>query len=351
MKLALGDYMNIANSFDGLCLTDSSYEKIVNKYPYVDDLAMKYVREYGKRVLNVSMKGAQPQILYTPFDIPEATCEQLSLLCTKNNWSNILIPMPKNYESIKDVMERLLYDRFIVVTDDAKYLGITENTVIEEDEEPQTDDIPEQYEVPEIVPMSTQLERIPTVCVTGHRPDGLYGWYSANKYSNLQNKIYACVEQLYKEFGVRRFISGCARGADQLFFYVVDYLKTVHTDIANDIFRPFSDHGMDSKPTGMFNLNEYTNMLQKATTTITVRPDISSKSTSQEVIGSLFEINQRMVDESDYVLGIYGGDVSLIANSVPTRGGTLHCLRYAYKNNKKIILINPHTLVASRFNF
>ena len=65
----------------------------------------------------------------------------------------------------------------------------------------------------------------------------------------------------------------------------------------------------------------------------------------------LLDRNTIMIDAHDYVIGVYGGDKELIKNSTSAHSGTLHALRYAYSKSKKIILINPDTLQAERFNF
>lgn len=354
MKLALGDYMNIASSFDSLCLTDTSYNYIVEQYPYVISLATKYMESYGKRVLNVSMEGAKPQIIYTPFDIPETTCKQLVELADKKDFNNILVPMPKNFESIKDIMDTILDDRFIVVADDAKYLGLTKDTVIDYDADyPDTDTESYQQDTEPVTDGASMDNdtHVPTLCFTGHRPKDLYGYKDDARYVALQNKIYACCEQFYKQFDVRRFISGCAQGVDMLSFFVVDYMKVNHKDIANDIFIPFTGHGDKLYPTGMFNSNDYQSMLQKATTKYTVFPNVTSNSPSSDITKALLDRNIAMLDRSDYVLGVYSGVPESITGENNYRGGTLHCLKNAYKLGKKIVVINPITLASYKLNF
>lgn len=356
MKLALGDYMNIASSFDSLCLTDTSYGYIVKEYPHVVQLATKYMESYGKRVLNVSMEGAKPQIIYTPFDTPEITCNQLVELADKKSFNNVLVPMPKDFEKIRPILESLLDDRFIVVADDAKYLGLSQDSVIDYDADypdTETKSYSNQQPTQSVAVTSKVINTsgAPTLCFTGHRPKDLYGYKDDKRYTELQNKIYACCEQFYTQFGVRRFISGCAQGVDMLSFFVVDYMKTAHPDISNDIFIPFTGHGDNLYPTGMFNSKDYASMLQKATTSRINYPNVSSNSPKGDIINALLDRNIAMLNESEYVLGVYSGDPQNIVGENNYKGGTLHCLKNAYKLGKKIVVINPIDLSSKKFNF
>ena len=56
------------------------------------------------------------------------------------------------------------------------------------------------------------------ICITGHRPENLYGYNMNNlEYKRLGNLIYSIIEQLYLVYGELTLINGGALGTDQIF--------------------------------------------------------------------------------------------------------------------------------------
>ena len=387
MRLALGNYVNILNDFDTLCLTDTSSDFILNTFPHIKNNIMKYIQQYGKRVFNMSLKDAKTKIIYTPFDKPIDTCKQLSEIVSNYNLKSVLIPMPKNYESISQTLFENLDDRFVVITDDDKYLGYSTSAITSKSEFPDTDttnfmtpttvanysstdnsstttaqfnhensvsNAPSDTHttIPVATPfVNTQTKGL-TVCFTGHRPKDLFGHQDVSKYAPLQNSIYKCIDNFYNSYNVRRFISGGAQGVDMLSFFVVEYLKQSHNDIANDLYIPFVDHDAKMLEKGIFSKSEYAKMVDKATSSKIVFPNIRSGAPKGEIVSALYGRNIAMVDDSDFVLGVYGGNLNyIVASNCNVGGGTLHCLRYAFSQNKKIVIINPQTDQIYKLNF
>ena len=196
-------------------------------------------------------------------------------------------------------------------------------------------------------------DKVPTLCVTGHRPKDLWGYNPSSKYTNLQNKIYACIKQFYDQFSVRKCIQGGAQGIDQLFGDVVQYIHDNEcTDLIHEVHVPFKGQEGVWLPTGMFSQQSYNNMLAKANRIIIVNPHLDIKTAPKNLIGkALTDRNISMVDSSDYVLGVYKGDINNIKLTDNMHSGTLHALQYAYHNNKPIVVINPMTLATYKFNF
>lgn len=192
-----------------------------------------------------------------------------------------------------------------------------------------------------------------SLCVTGHRPKDLWGYTLNAKYKNLQNKMYACIKQFYDQFDVRVAKQGGAQGVDQLFGDVVQYIHDNECrDLIHEVVVPFNGQESQWLATGVFSQQSYNLMIQKATKVTVVNPTLNPAMTPKNLIGkALMDRNTAMINSSDYVLGVYKGDVNNIKLLDNMHSGTLHALQLAYHSNKPIVIINPDTLQTFRFNF
>lgn len=533
MKLVVGDYLEVAGTFDGVCMVDSSFQRLTETYPSVVNTVQQYFEKYGKRVFNCGGGNGIPRIIFVPLDdaiVARKSCQQLKDLADKLEFKSILVPKPWNYDSIQGILE-CLDDRFILISDDAndipvmqtstpivkmaeqvaesisepmqsvkvlecssagdkrfsamyavvEYMGIEdtiekhyqkskrfisgENYIAMDNAEGKKVDACEVFgclyepsiltmfyswlwckyfnshpelleyakgfdkfndrfkgqsincqadiieklctnpnEVYEIISPICELENnwliavsanapneLPfgieetaptetvedfgfneevedtidykpvTVCVTGHRPSGLWGYNSSPKYAQLQNKIYQCVQYFHSQYNVTRFISGGAQGVDQLFFSVVDFFKKNEANgIENIVYQPFVGQEITWKEkNSMFSQEDYNVMIDNATDVVVCDESFVIKKgmTKPErdiyrgkIYGALMGRNSCMVRDSNYVIGIYSGDINLISNNAEANGGTLDCLRKAYKEGRGIVVIHPETLETTRIN-
>lgn len=173
--------------------------------------------------------------------------------------------------------------------------------------------------------------------VTGHRKKGLFT--EDEKYVLLSNKIYQCILYFIKEYGVSEFRNGAADGADELFFNVVNAAKTHYPSIKNIVYIPFKGH-------------RHPQYLEDLATSVHIcNNHITSHSPMHERVSALLNRNSEMLIDCNFVLGIYSGDITLISNTQKARGGTLDCLRKAYKKGLPIVILNPLSLQTTRINF
>lgn len=202
-------------------------------------------------------------------------------------------------------------------------------------------------------PVINQVEsKYKTLCVTGHRPKDLWGYSNNAKYQQLQNKIYYCVRQFYQEYNVRTCTQGGAQGVDQLFGEVCTYIRdNEFRDLSVEVAIPFVGQENAWLERGKFSKSEYRNMISNASACTVVCPNVNTYSPKNDIVSALFQRNEYMVSNSDYVLGIYSGDINNVKLSTNKNSGTLHALQSAYKLGKPIVVINPFTLVATRINF
>lgn len=134
------------------------------------------------------------------------------------------------------------------------------------------------------------------ICVTGHRPNKMYGYDIYNKqWTELKEKF----KSLLKENNCNEAITGMALGVDTIFALAVLELKEEGYDIKLHCAIPCKNHSCkwikESKPWIMQKRNEY------------------------------------MVDLADKVIAVWDG----------SKGGTGNCVRYAEKCGKEIIRIIP----------
>lgn len=186
-----------------------------------------------------------------------------------------------------------------------------------------------------------------TVCFTGHRPNKLYGYKDRTAYQPLLDVLKTCVKHLY-ESGVTDFITGGAQGFDQLSFWAVHVLKkqllfetNIDSQIRNKVYIPFEQQPSRWSKEGVFSQSDYYKMLAVADEIINIS-EMRRINTQDKrgTIQALFARNEAMVDISDAVIGLYSHAMDFRNDS----GGTAGCLKYAYNQKKRILLIDPHSM-------
>lgn len=156
------------------------------------------------------------------------------------------------------------------------------------------------------------------ICITGHRPDKLYGY---NLNDHRYKELFKQFKKLLIENNCTEAITGMALGADMLFALAVIKLKQEGYDIKLHCAIPCRNHSnkwaYDSKVL-------YNYILKNA--------DYVKLVSDEEYKPYLMQKrNEYMVDQSDKVIAVWDG----------SKSGTYNCIKYAEKRNKEIIVINP----------
>lgn len=160
----------------------------------------------------------------------------------------------------------------------------------------------------------------PIVCVTGHRPNKLYGY-------DLNNSKYKELIKVFKKFlkekNCKEAFSGMALGVDTAFALAVLELKAEGFDIKLHCAIPCLNHS--SKWFNKVDIDRYNRILSMADTVVIV--------TEEEYKPYLMQIrNQYMVDRADIVLSVWDG----------SNGGTGNCVKYSEKKGKQRYNIDPN---------
>lgn len=171
--------------------------------------------------------------------------------------------------------------------------------------------------------------QIASVCFTGHRPAKLYGYRSYEDWRPLFDAIYSLCEKLYNEHGTRTFVTGGAQGVDQTAFWAVRKLALSHPEIANIVYIPMKGQELRWRKDGVFGQNDFNKMLSMASQCY-ILDDTPS-------IAALFTRNRAMVNNTDAVIAVWNGEA---------KGGTASCVRYAKKKHRKVIRLDPSSLIA-----
>jgi len=159
------------------------------------------------------------------------------------------------------------------------------------------------------------------ICVTGHRPNKMYGY-------NLQDVRWIRLKELFKRLLVENncteAITGMALGVDTIFALAVLELKDSGYDIKLHCAIPCRNHSSKW-------INESVELYKK----ILARADVVKIVSDEDYKPWLMQKrNEYMVDISDKVIAVWDG----------TSGGTGNCVKYAEKINKEIIKINPYDI-------
>lgn len=156
------------------------------------------------------------------------------------------------------------------------------------------------------------------ICVTGHRPNKLYGY-------NINNKQWAELKEKFKvlliENNCDEAITGMALGVDTVFSLAVLELKEEGYDIELHCVIPCRNH---SCKWAKESIDLYNDILSKADTVRLVSNEEYKPYLMQKR-------NEYMVDLADKVIAVWDG----------SKSGTGNCVRYAEKCGKDIIRIQP----------
>ena len=156
------------------------------------------------------------------------------------------------------------------------------------------------------------------ICVTGHRPNKMYGYDISNeKWNNLKENF----KKILIENKCDEAITGMALGVDTVFALAVLELKEEGYDIKLHCAIPCKNHSckwIDES------VKLYNDILSKANTVHTVSDEEYKPWLMQKR-------NEYMVDLAEKVIAVWDG----------SSGGTCNCVKYAEKKNKEIIRIKP----------
>ena len=156
------------------------------------------------------------------------------------------------------------------------------------------------------------------ICITGHRPDKLYGYdLSDKRYMALSDSIIRVLIDNHCD----EFISGMALGVDTVGALSVIRLKHRGNNIKLHCAIPCRNH---SSKWNKESVKMYKRIIKTA--------DIVNVVCDEEYKPYVMQKrNEYMVDLSDIVIAVFDG----------SPGGTKNCIEYAKKMDKKIIYINP----------
>lgn len=172
-----------------------------------------------------------------------------------------------------------------------------------------------------------------TICFTGHRPDKL-GGYDWNTPKN-QKIMKALKDKIYEVVGDDdvHFICGGALGIDQMAFDICKKFRDEDLSVTIEMAIPFATQACKWS---YESAKQYE--IQKSQADICTYVDkvnkYKVKGYQEDVyyIAKMQKRNEYMVDNADIVIAVWDG----------TSGGTGNCVRYAKKQNKNIIVINPN---------
>lgn len=156
------------------------------------------------------------------------------------------------------------------------------------------------------------------ICVTGHRPNKLYGY---NIFNEQWTRLKELFKGLLKEYKCTEAITGMALGVDTVFALAVLELKNEGYDIQLHCAIPCKNH---SCKWTVESINLYNTILSKADTVKLVSEEAYTPYLMQKR-------NEYMVNLADKVIAVWDG----------TRGGTYNCVMYAKSQNTPIIRIKP----------
>lgn len=163
------------------------------------------------------------------------------------------------------------------------------------------------------------------MCVTGHRPNKMYGY-------DIHNKQWTALKEKFKriliENNCREAFSGMALGVDTVFALAVLELKEMHYDIKLCCAIPCKnqERKWDKESVDLYNF-----ILSKADQVVYV-----SDEEYKPWLHQMQKRNEYMVDRVETVIAVWDGST----------GGTYNCVKYAEECNKEIIRIYPRDLYA-----
>lgn len=156
------------------------------------------------------------------------------------------------------------------------------------------------------------------IAITGHRPNKLGNDYNLN--SPLTAKIEKRIREILKAENPDTLISGMALGIDTLFARIA--IATNTPLIAAIPCGNQSNYWNDTAKA------EYKSILKHKGTTVKYVSELPFTNWCMQAR------NQWMVDKSDLLIAVWDG----------SPGGTQNCIKYAEKQKRRIIRIDPNNL-------
>lgn len=164
---------------------------------------------------------------------------------------------------------------------------------------------------------------ITSICVTGHRPDKLFGYNNNDpRYNTLRSALDQAITAATQKGSVTAY-TGMALGVDTIFAEECLKLKK-QFDIKLVAAVPFKgQEGKWQEPSK----KHYHDLLSQV-------DEIVYVSDPGYAAWKMQKRNEYMVNHSDLVIAVFDG----------TAGGTANCVNYAKSQNKQIYVINPRDI-------
>lgn len=164
------------------------------------------------------------------------------------------------------------------------------------------------------------------ICLTGHRPQGLYGYNNYSLYKKLEDFLYNLIKREIDKFDIFYLSSGLALGADTCWTKAILRLKR---EFPNKIkfYAHIPNFNQARKWVNKEDIRFWEYSIKQADKLFVV--DKSLKYSHGKALNLR---NQSMVDNSNLIIGIYNGE---------QKGGTFNCLEYAKKKDLSIRIFDP----------
>ena len=162
-----------------------------------------------------------------------------------------------------------------------------------------------------------------TCCFTGHRPQKLGYGENSIQCDELKNRLEEPIIELIEKEGVTHFISGVALGVDTYAANIVLKLKSNYPMITLECAIPCETQAVKWNERDR---DIYYDLLSKSDKETLLQQKYTSDCMQKR--------NEYMVDNSNYVIAVWNGKPS----------GTGNTVKYAMKNNKMVLLVDPQTL-------
>lgn len=183
------------------------------------------------------------------------------------------------------------------------------------------------------------------VAFTGHRPNKLYGYdMDAYPYMKLEMKIEHTIEWLIQMWNAKKFYTGGALGFDTIVAKsLIKFRKEKYTDIEDIVCVPFKEQ---YKNWSKEQANEWLYIVNNSFKSLAV-DKIDDYKCNEVPVGKYHPYkmelrNRYMVDNCDILVACWDGE---------EKGGTWNCIKYALDNDKRVLIINPHTLETNKEYF
>ena len=165
------------------------------------------------------------------------------------------------------------------------------------------------------------INKLETVCLTGHRPNKLPWFYDETKENCIifKKDLKAILEGAIK-YGLKNFLTGMAEGFDMIATEILLELKTIYKDIKIIAVIPCLGQEKNWQQSQKDRYYEILNLCDEKI--------ILSKTYTKTCMN---DRNKFMVDHSSVVIACYNGQPS----------GTKNTIRFAKENGCKIRPINP----------